>query len=738
MAQPVFVIKNEQFLEQLCTSINNVIYTVLKTGSIPEIHLLSYNVNTKNPMECDYEINKKLVTALKTKIVMKDINVVLHKNKDTPVELLQFMKNNIDITIGMRYHSLVFSALAAIPILALYESPKAHKFICQYQSQCAAIRGINVADGFDISSFEKELDVFIHKAVNFKNFSMKFKAQEVKLLEKDVKSIVEIVSNRKRKCILRSTILEKGNRPGDFENIERGCVEMVAGYLGVSKEDIHSILYTKVNFLNTFGVSQGKDAENLARFICFQISGSIDDQCIWGLKVNMGNDEFCLHDAIDYIWKEKNKSSDDVKNNDINSETAYLPHSSLFDMVLKKKCFLNIDGHSCNSHIIGFHRSGWEYVLEGLYNLDSYPSNKLADVNVDTYVDRSFHWCCDILHRCGVLPYKQSWIGFIHHTFDETHSSYNCVSLFKNALFLDSLRVCKGLIVLSQYLKVKIEAKLAEVGFGDVCVCVLYHPTGFVDEVFTMEKFLHDNNHRGIVNIGAWLRNPYSIYELDISISNFLRRKMTLNGRSMDMYMPPRDYDKILEGLASMGNTISLKFEDIHEHGACRPSVNEKNKFMTGMACLLKEQYESVQVLSHLSNDDYDKLLSENIVFLNLVDCSAVNTVIECIVRSTPLIVNRHPALEEYLGKYYPGFYSNLAEANILCSDLKRICIIHEYLNMMDKSNLRLVTFLRNFQDIVTDGMYNDTMYENGSTVENNLMLQKLCTCYNIRKYLPW
>ena len=63
---------------------------------------------------------------------------------------------------------------------------------------------------------------------------------------------------------------------------------------------------------------------------------------------------------------------------------------------------------------------------------------------------------------------------------------------------------------------------------------------------------------------------------------------------------------------------------------------------------------KSVEVMEHLSDSAYDELLSENVVFLNLIDASAVNTVIECIVRNTPLIINRLPAIVEILGEDYP------------------------------------------------------------------------------------
>lgn len=78
----------------------------------------------------------------------------------------------------------------------------------------------------------------------------------------------------------------------------------------------------------------------------------------------------------------------------------------------------------------------------------------------------------------------------------------------------------------------------------------------------------------------------------------------------------------------------------------------------------LKNNHNSVEVLNDIDNEAYDVLLSRNIVFIELVDCTVANTIIECIVRNTPILINRLPAIIELLGEEYPFFYKNINEAN--------------------------------------------------------------------------
>ena len=125
----------------------------------------------------------------------------------------------------------------------------------------------------------------------------------------------------------------------------------------------------------------------------------------------------------------------------------------------------------------------------------------------------------------------------------------------------------------------------------------------------------------------------------------------------------------------------------------------KKNIFVKGLINNLYDQLKSVKIIERLSNEEYDNLLKNNIVFLNLVDASACNTILECIAHDTPLLINRIDPAVEMLGIDYPLFYDDINEAGDLVCDLNKIIDAHEHLKKIDKNKLSIEYFLNEFNN---------------------------------------
>lgn len=255
------------------------------------------------------------------------------------------------------------------------------------------------------------------------------------------------------------------------------------------------------------------------------------------------------------------------------------------------------------------HRSGWNYAVKSLYEK---LHDENANVLLDDFVEATLGWDSN-----NERTHTEPWIGIVHLPVKMDPPFWLHLSplmFFRQRNVQEALRTCKGLFTLSESLLKEI---MPLVAIYNLKVETLLHPTEFNVPRFRFERFLEDPK---VVQIGWWLRNFSSFYLLKTSC-----RKLIVMG-----------------------------------HSPKGKVIHEEYKAQLGKSRNLNE----VSSLDYLENDEYDKLLTECVVFLDLMDSSANNTVLECIARGTPLLVNRIPAVEEYVGKDYPAFYHSFEEAS--------------------------------------------------------------------------
>jgi len=197
------------------------------------------------------------------------------------------------------------------------------------------------------------------------------------------------------------------------------------------------------------------------------------------------------------------------------------------------------------------------------------------------------------------------------------------------------------------------------------------------------------NDRKKVIHVGGWLRNMFSIYKLHIPK---IYNKVLLKGKFMDLYTIPKHLQNTIDKYK--GNSKNL-FDSKINNAAYRIIV--ENKYMNGMYEYIDELNKKVEIIEYLDNDLYDELFSSNIIFINLVDASAVNTIIECIVRNTPILVNKIPAVIEMLGEEYPFYYKNIDDIyDMLTHDM--VMKTYIYLRKLDKSKFDISTFINSIR----------------------------------------
>lgn len=108
---------------------------------------------------------------------------------------------------------------------------------------------------------------------------------------------------------------------------------------------------------------------------------------------------------------------------------------------------------------------------------------------------------------------------------------------------------------------------------------------------------------------------------------------------------------------------------------------------------------EDVVIAERATEDEYERILSESVVFLSLKQGGAANTtVLECIARNTPIIAPHVASVQQYLGESYPLFYEmgTLDFCHILSPE--RIEQAVAYLSTMDKTSLTPDYFIESIE----------------------------------------
>lgn len=297
-------------------------------------------------------------------------------------------------------------------------------------------------------------------------------------------------------------------------------------------------------------------------------------------------------------------------------------------------------------------RSGWAYAQRALAPLCTEHG---PAVLLDTMIERNFARIYEAAVADGRIPYRHPWAGFVHVPPDIPpwlDTSKALTTIATRPEWQESLATCRGLITLSRHLRDWVQAFVPEVP-----VLALHHPTEPADRLFDFEAYLRHG--QPLVQVGWWLRRLASIHALPLPAA---RKHLLIPHDAVNL---PR----FLQALEA--ERIQTQAPPVHAWNAT--------------------------ILQRLPNDAYDDLLARSIVFLDLHAAVANNAVIECMVRHTPVLVNRLPGTVEYLGADYPFFFDSLEEAAAKAADPDLVLATHRHLAAKDLSFLSGDAFCRDF-----------------------------------------
>lgn len=613
------------------------------------------NTNSANVTECDEIAISNIVAKIPVEFHNR---IEIHSDPNKYFQVIA----SLDFSICMRFHSVMLSLVFKVPMLVAYCQRKIGNLLEEEElvDFVPAYR-IPTDDNDRPVAFDAQAlnDLYDSAILNYET-TLTALTEALPFEQQQISTIENLLRQPKKRRV--------GKKFVSTEFIQTKTDAVVARCLAVDQRPVDQSLYAKL--------------------IIFEATRQASSAYYYGLLNNIQKPGFDLYESVKWIVE------------DYYSRQVHYPLS------LKRIVNFNMS-YITQTDFAGVHRSGWSFVTQGLMHLNS---SSDSAVLLDTYVDRTFHWAQDLLEFKKIIPYTKPWVGFIHHTFLDDYTPYSATKLFQNPLFIASLKSCRGLFTLSQYLADQVTRRLRELGFGHIAVDHLTHPTEIVSKRFEMTKFLN-NRDRSIIQIGGWMRNPWGIYDLDID-EHFRLQKAVLVGKHMQSYVKPKDFKKQLAAFIatvdnnSNGCTTAVSGQLVISDTAVTTKNSTKNVFLKKFYQDIAAKLDSVITIPEKTDDDYDELLTQNIVFLNLYDASAVNTIIECAVRETPILVNRLPSVEEILGKGYPLFYKTIDEAQLLLVNSQKIREATEYLKRMDKTKFQIRYFLNDFQAKLVNMIY--------------------------------
>lgn len=271
------------------------------------------------------------------------------------------------------------------------------------------------------------------------------------------------------------------------------------------------------------------------------------------------------------------------------------------------------------------HRSGWPYAMA---SLSSYFSD-YAPVLLDDFADRMFR-----LNHPAARPliHTLPWVGIFHHpvSMPSWYGTDDLQHLISSTNFQRSLPSLRMAITFSPQSASWIQEKLSVPTYS------IPHPTE-ASEIKWSPAVVNVDKNIPLVQVGSFLRNTEAIHQLRTTsgISKF--------------------------ELVQDGAWIDIARSRCRQRYAGRPRIAEVTRILP------------------LGPSAYDNLLATSVVFIELIDAIANNTILECIARATPILVNRLAGPEYYLGTAYPLFYEDFDTASALLTK-DNILRAHKYL----------------------------------------------------------
>ena len=290
------------------------------------------------------------------------------------------------------------------------------------------------------------------------------------------------------------------------------------------------------------------------------------------------------------------------------------------------------------------HRRGWKYVIRELQKTNLINEN--GNVILVDIMCKYFLW--DKKNKI-----TRDWVGILHLVQDvpsHIHDNINIDILLSNKNFKSSLPYCKGIVTLSKYVKEYIDDRI------NIPIYYIKHPTYLNCKKFSMSVFEQNNDYK-VILLGQQLRKISTIYQIKTKYSK--------------LWLPGCKKKKAINLVKNEMKNPNLK---------------------------------DVKILQ-VTDLEYDDIIINNIVIIDLFAASANNSILEMIASHTPFFINKLESVLEYLGEEYPMYFNYYQEVEDIINDkellMTKFKLAHSYLKNLSKNDISINSFNKKLFEII-------------------------------------
>ncbi len=307
----------------------------------------------------------------------------------------------------------------------------------------------------------------------------------------------------------------------------------------------------------------------------------------------------------------------------------------------------------------GMHRSGWAFATQILRTVH----NPYAPY-FESILEKRFNWG-DWAggNNFQGSPITKPWLGIIHVPLEFPvwfHKGNSFLSIRETPRWKESAPFCKGLFTLSAWHKAQLET-LPEFNPANpqaIPIFPLFHPAEVVESIWNPEAYqtAFSKGESMLIQVGTSYRNLHALQ----NIPSGPYKKVILRGAHPESFM-----------------TLHAQEEAyMQEQGIPFAPLTD------------------IEFMDFVAPAPYDALFAQNVVLCEYYTLSASNTIVECMVRGTPLLINPLPPAVEYLGAEYPLYFTSYEEAASKAADPALVLAAHAYLMEKDMAFLSQENFL--------------------------------------------